>query len=310
MERLMSDEEKIRRAIEISQRRNQNNYSRETTRVNVNDKKEYKLFKKMILQIIICLLIYIIFHLISTTNYAFSDEVIKSTNNILNYDINLESIYQNCVNFFANKFNINNEDKVIFTDNTTNKIENVIESNTTNNEIVNNVENNNEINNVIENKEDNAEKDSESVNEKENEKSAMEIDADKAKKVCKFQIPLNGTITSEFGQREATINGMTTDHKGIDIAAESGTNIKSAMSGTVVVAEENSEYGKFIKIENKEVMTVYAHCKKLKVKVGDKIKIGQTIATVGSTGNSTGPHLHFEIRFENRFINPRLLIKF
>ena len=96
MERLMSDEEKIRRAIEISQRRNQNNYSRETTRVNVNDKKEYKLFKKMILQIIICLLIYIIFHLISTTNYAFSDEVIKSTNNILNYDINLESIYQNC----------------------------------------------------------------------------------------------------------------------------------------------------------------------------------------------------------------------
>ena len=54
MERLMSDEEKIRRAIEISQRRNQNNYSRETTRVNVNDKKEYKLFKKMILQIIIC----------------------------------------------------------------------------------------------------------------------------------------------------------------------------------------------------------------------------------------------------------------
>ena len=310
MERLMSDEEKIRRAIEISQRRNQNNYSRETTRVNVNDKKEYKLFKKMILQIIICLLIYIIFHLISTTNYAFSDEVIKSTNNILNYDINLESIYQNCVNFFANKFNINNEDKVIFTDNTTNKIENVIESNTTNNEIVNNVENNNEINNVIENKEDNAEKDSESVNEKENEKSAMEIDADKAKKVCKFQIPLNGTITSEFGQREATINGMTIDHKGIDIAAESGTNIKSAMSGTVVVAEENSEYGKFIKIENKEVMTVYAHCKKLKVKVGDKIKIGQTIATVGSTGNSTGPHLHFEIRFENRFINPRLLIKF
>ena len=103
---------------------------------------------------------------------------------------------------------------------------------------------------------------------------------------------------------------MTTDHKGIDIAARSGTNIKSAISGTVIVAEENGEYGKFIKIENKGVMTVYAHCKKLKVKVGDEIKIGQTIATVGSTGNSTGPHLHFEIRFENRFINPRLLIKF
>ena len=310
MERLMSDEEKIRRAIEISQRRNQNNYSRETTRVNVNDKKEYKLFKKMILQIIICLLIYIIFHLISTTNYAFSDEVIKSTNNILNYDINLESIYHNCVNFFTNKFNTNNDEKVIVTDNKVNVIENIVENNNIS-QIENKIENKDSVNNVVENKEgDDVEENNVSVDEKENEKSAMEIDADKAKKVCKFQIPLNGTITSEFGQREATINGMTTDHKGIDIAAESGTNIKSAMSGTVVVAEENSEYGKFIKIENKEVMTVYAHCKKLKVKVGDKIKIGQTIATVGSTGNSTGPHLHFEIRFENRFINPRLLIKF
>ena len=147
-------------------------------------------------------------------------------------------------------------------------------------------------------------------NEKENEKSAMEIDADKAKKVCKFQIPLNGTITSEFGQREATINGMTTDHKGIDIAANLGTSIKAAMSGTVKVAEENSEYGKFIKIENGDVMTVYAHCKSLKVKKGDKVKIGQTIATVGSTGNSTGPHLHFEIRLSGRYINPRYIIDF
>ena len=319
MERLMSDEEKIRHAIEISQRRNQNNYSRETTRVNVNDKKEYKLFKKMILQIIICLLIYIIFHLISTTKYAFSDEVIKSTNNILSYDINFENIYRNCANFFINRFNSNNDDdKIIVTDNTTNKIDNVIENNTiNNNEIENNVEDKNEVKNVVENKENDSEdkendkeKNNEVVDKKENEKSAMKIDADEAKKICKFQIPLNGTITSEFGQRESTIGGMTTDHKGIDIAAESGTNIKSAMSGTVIVAGENSEYGKFIKIENKSVMTVYAHCKELKVKVGDKIKLGQTIATVGSTGNSTGPHLHFEIRFENRFINPRLLIKF
>ena len=136
------------------------------------------------------------------------------------------------------------------------------------------------------------------------------MDSEAAAKVCKFQKPLSGTITSEFGEREATIEGMTTNHKGIDIAANSGTDIKAAISGTVSVAEENSEYGKFIKIVNGDVMTVYAHCKTLKVKVGDKIKVGQTIATVGSTGNSTGPHLHFEIRYENRFINPRLLIKF
>ena len=82
------------------------------------------------------------------------------------------------------------------------------------------------------------------------------------------------------------------------------------MTGTVTVAEENSEYGKFIKIENGEVMTVYAHCKSLKVKKGDKVKIGQTIATVGSTGHSTGPHLHFEIRLSGRYINPRYIIDF
>ena len=138
----------------------------------------------------------------------------------------------------------------------------------------------------------------------------MEKDTETVLKLCKFQKPLSGTITSEFGGREATIKGMSTDHKGIDIAAKTGTNIKSAIAGTVSVAEENSEYGKFIKIINGDIMTVYAHCKTLKVKVGDKIKIGQTIATVGSTGNSTGPHLHFEIRFKNRYINPKNVIKF
>ena len=94
MERVFSDEEKIRRAIEISQRRN-GYYNRNISveRVNVNEKKDYRLFKKMILQIIICLLIYTIFHLINTTNYAFSDDVIKNTNNILSYDINLEKLY-------------------------------------------------------------------------------------------------------------------------------------------------------------------------------------------------------------------------
>ena len=138
----------------------------------------------------------------------------------------------------------------------------------------------------------------------------MELDAEEVKKICEFQKPLSGKITSEFGDREVTSKVMSADHKGIDIAANSGTNISSAIDGVVSVAEENSEYGKFIKITNGEVMTVYAHCKSLKVKVGDKVKSGQTIATVGSTGNSTGPHLHFEIRLSNRYINPRYVIDF
>lgn len=296
MERTISDEEKIRRAIEISQRRNQNYYSRETARVNVNNKKNYKLFKKMILQIIICLLIYFIFYLISTTNYAFSDQVIESTNSILNYDINIEKIYKDCENFFINTFknNENNQENNIV-NNSINVIENVIETGMVDNKLI--------ANNATEVKEEKNE-------EKEEEKTEMEQDAEKVKELCKFQKPLSGVITSEFGEREVTLKGMTSDHKGIDIAAKSGTSIKTAMTGTVTVAEENSEYGKFIKIENGEVMTVYAHCKSLKVKKGDKVKIGQTIATVGSTGNSTGPHLHFEIRLSGRYINPRYIIDF
>ena len=312
MERIASDEEKIRRAIEISQRRNQNYYNRETARVNVCDKKQYKLFRKMILQIIICLLIYIIFYLISTTNYVFSEKWISSTSNILSYDINLQKVYIECEKFFANIFNVKNDNEMdtsaatSITNNITNQIKNNIDENIESSNLVENVV-------AIDVKEENVssrKEESEEQKIKKNEKTAMEKDAEEVKKICKFQKPLRGTITSEFGAREATIEGMTTDHKGIDIAANLGTSIKAAMAGTVSVAEENSEYGKFIKIVNKDVMTVYAHCKTLKVKKGDKVKIGQTIATVGSTGNSTGPHLHFEIRLSNRYINPKYVIEF
>jgi murein DD-endopeptidase MepM/ murein hydrolase activator NlpD len=201
----------------------------------------------------------------------------------------------------------NDNNQIMVLDNTiTNNIVNIVD--TEKNIIEENKIVINEITNNIksENKKDNEKEN----NKKETSKTEMEKDAEKVLKLCKFKKPLNGVITSEFGEREATIQGMTTDHKGIDIAAQSGTNIKAAITGTVSVAEQNSEYGKFIKIVNGNVMTVYAHCKELKVKKGDKVKLGQTIATVGSTGNSTGPHLHFEIRLENRYINPQYVIKF
>ena len=298
MERVISDEEKIRRAIQISQRRNQNDYAARTAKLSIQPKKNYKLFKKMILQILICLCIYFIFYLITTTNYVFSDQVIKTTTSILNYDINLQKLYKDCENFVITTFHRNEESQE---DNLTNMMMNSSE----NVGEINSEEENTIINQVTEEKkEDN---NNQTVNQ---EKSAMELDAEKVKKLCKFQKPLSGTITSEFGEREVTSKIMSADHKGIDIAAKSGTSIKAAMDGVVSVASQNSEYGKFIKIVNGEVMTVYAHCNKLKVKEGDKVKKGKIIATVGSTGNSTGPHLHFEIRLSNRYINPRYIIKF
>ena len=288
MERTLSDEEKIRKAIEISQRRNNNRRAsyQEVSIPSSNSKKEYKLFKRMIMQVMICALIYLIFYLITTTNYVFSEDVINKTNSILNYDIEFYNIYKQGINKikgFVSEF---------YSKNGGNVEANEIKS-----------EDNNEI------------KESENTETKNNETlvssiSQMEKDAEDVKNICDFQKPLSGKITSEFGEREVISSVMTADHKGIDIAANFGTDIQAAISGQVVEADSNSEYGKFIKIKNEDVLTVYAHCSKLKVKKGDSIEKGDVIAEVGSTGKSTGPHLHFEIRLSDRYINPRLVIQF
>ena len=103
---------------------------------------------------------------------------------------------------------------------------------------------------------------------------------------------------------------ITAKHKGIDIAANQGTPIQAATDGQVEVADKNNDYGNFVKIKQGAVLTVYAHCQKLKVKQGEKVKQGDVIAWVGSTGKSTGPHLHFEIRLSGRYINPKYIIQF
>ena len=137
----------------------------------------------------------------------------------------------------------------------------------------------------------------------------MEKDVQFIKEKYKFTKPIKGKITSEFGAREVLISGMTADHKGIDIASKQGTKIKAAIDGQVEEVSKNSQYGNFIKIKTDDVLTVYAHCKKIKISKGYKVKKGDVIATVGSTGVATGPHLHFEIRLFNRYINPKLIIK-
>ncbi len=273
MERALSDEEKIRKAIEISQRRNRNYEYQRTAKVNVTNKKDYKLFKRMILQIIICLLIYAIFYMITTTNYIFSESVINQTSSILNYDINFNELYKRGKEY----------------------IKGIINKKNSSNETVSNTMQEDE------NKENIAQVKS---------TTQMEKDANYLKKNYEFIKPISGTITSGFGEREVTSKVMTKDHKGIDIAATQETEIKSAIDGQVIEADSNRQYGNFIKIKKDDMITVYAHCEKLKVSKDDNIKKGDVIATVGSTGNSTGPHLHFEIRLSNRYIDPRFIIEF
>lgn len=112
--------------------------------------------------------------------------------------------------------------------------------------------------------------------------------------------PVGGTITSRFGRRSSGI------HTGLDIATSSGTPIKAAASGTVIYAGYKGSYGNLVIIAHtNSVQTYYAHCSKIYVSVGQTVSQGQTISAVGSTGNSTGPHLHLEVRENGVAKNPK-----
>ncbi len=118
-------------------------------------------------------------------------------------------------------------------------------------------------------------------------------------------LPVKGEITSKFGVRNHPITNELKFHAGIDIAADLGTPIHSAFSGEVIVADYDNWNGYYLKIKHQgDIMTVYCHCQKLIVKKGDIVDAGDVIAYVGSSGSSTGPHLHFELRINNVSYDP------
>lgn len=133
-------------------------------------------------------------------------------------------------------------------------------------------------------------------------------DARIIKETYQLGIPLRGTITSTFGSRVSDNPIVSSYHTGLDIAANTGTDICAAHSGKVIMSEVYSSYGNCIMIENEKIVTVYAHCSELNVKKGQLVNKGDIIAKVGMTGNATGPHLHFEIRYEGRFIDPQKIL--
>jgi murein DD-endopeptidase MepM/ murein hydrolase activator NlpD len=115
----------------------------------------------------------------------------------------------------------------------------------------------------------------------------------------------NINYTSNFGYRIDPFNGHQSFHEGVDFAAETGTPINAAASGKVIYAETHAAYGKTVDIDHGNgLVTRYAHASELLVKDGDLVVRGQRIAKVGSTGRSTGPHLHFEVRLNGAPQNP------
>ena len=121
---------------------------------------------------------------------------------------------------------------------------------------------------------------------------------------------LDGWFSSNFGYRIDPFTGQRSFHEGIDFPAEPGTPILAAASGKVVYAEVHPEYGRMVEIDHGNgLVSRYAHASQLAVKEGDLVVAGQRVATVGSTGRSTGPHLHFEVRLNGVPQNPARFLK-
>lgn len=293
MDRALSVEEKIKRAEEIYARRHSSEpINRATLRVNESsNKKDIKLLKKMIIQILICVLIYMVIYIIQNSQFIFSEEFLKKVNDILSYDMNFNEIYTNCSNYimqFINKEDAKTE-------------ENTVESNKNENT-------NNELAIGGANEEKIEETKQEEIQQIEENFTQEEKDINAIKQTTSFIKPIEGTISSPFGNRNPTTATVPTNHTGTDIAANLGTKIKSATEGEVVLSSEEGDYGKHLKIQIGEVSIIYAHCNALYVNQGDKVVQGQEIAEVGSTGNSTGPHLHFEIRYQERTVDPQKIL--
>lgn len=307
MERTLTPDERIRRAEEIYYKRRNQNLDRSSVRIREEEKPNYTMIKKMVLQIVICVVIYSIFYMIQNTNYIFSENVINKAKEILSYDINIQNLYnqskeyiKGIINKKQEEFNLENnqeaQDENAQDQEETNQTEN---------------ENNNLEENTATNEESNVENiGGEEVANADENLSKMEKDAKDIIAAKSLIVPLKGVITSRYGQRNPTDPKVPKYHTGIDIAVNTGTVFIASMEGIVEEVSSQGNYGNHVKITNGDVMTLYAHCSKIYVNQGDTIKQGQEIGETGATGNVTGPHLHFEIRKENRYVDPDLILKF
>ena len=331
MEKSISQEERIRRAEEIYSRRRYNNRYGESLYRSGETRNRYqpqetrkikgKMINKMIIQMIVCVIIYTCIYMLQYSNYLFSKDMVDKTKEVLSYDISIENLYNKSNEFFLNlqkkinwgvnneqNDNVNEEAQDQNTEET--NIENSnAESSEANNENVDNSEisQNDASTEVTNNDTTQLAVGGADETQQEEEKSQEEQDIEYVKQNVSIIWPIKGVITSRFGNRTPT-EIVTANHKGLDIAGNMGDNIVSAMDGTVVQYSEEGDYGKHLRIQSGEVLTLYAHCNELLVQEGSTVKQGDVIAKVGATGRATGPHLHFEIRRDDRFINPELIL--
>lgn len=123
-------------------------------------------------------------------------------------------------------------------------------------------------------------------------------------------LPLEGHLTSGFGMRTDPFTGAVKEHDGVDVGAPEGSPIRATSAGIVRSAGARGGYGNAVEIDHGNgLTTLYGHASQLLVNAGDAVQAGQEIARVGSTGRSTGPHLHFEVRVGGRAVDPSRVLK-
>ncbi len=246
MERVMTVEEKIRRAEEIYQRRREGE-TRPVAKVTVNDKKDVKLLKKMIIQILICITIYFVFYIIQNNQYVFSDDFINKANEILSYDTNFMELYEivkNNVMTFINKDEQNKEQL---------QQEEIPKDEDKQNEVQgeNQEQKQEENQNQEQNQQNDAIGGSDDVQEENKNLSQEELDIQNVKNTASFIKPVNGVISSRFGQRDTATGNVPKNHTGTDIAANLGTKIVASTDGEVVLSSEEGDYRKTFKNSNR-----------------------------------------------------------
>lgn len=280
MERILNDDEKIRKAEEIYFRRNNKNISY----FNKEEKTKKYTKDKILLQLLFMFNIAVIVFCIQNKDFIFRSEFLDTVSQYnINFGDKIINLTKEIVGNSPENSDIqtNNEENI---QSETPEVSSVQDTNIENNNI-----------NMVDSE-------SSSISE-------MELDINNLK-AYSFIKPLNGTITSSFGTRESEHKNVTGYHTGIDIAAEKNTAIKASMGGIVTLVSDQGDYGNHLKIRCNNVTNVYAHCQKIFVKEGQIVAQGQDIASVGSTGNSTGPHLHFEIRVDDRYIDPLRILTY
>ena len=274
MERAMSIEEKIRRAEEIYNRRNGNNYYT-SYKSNQIEKKSSSLSRKLIKQIFICLLIYAVFYITTNREYFLSKEFRNKAEEFTSQSEILSNTYNYIMGYVDRFLNINEENSKDTeeshpTENSDSQMQNQTEN-----------ENNSDTGKKVET-EQNIGGSNESI-EDEAPKTQEEIDVEEVKSKIDFIVPIEGTISSTFGWRNPTTATVPKYHTGLDLAAPTGTIIKSATDGVVTMVSSYGDYGKHYRIQNGDVTIIYAHCSKLYLNEGDNVIQGQEIAEVGST---------------------------